>query len=112
MFISPSNICFLSSVKSKWIRIRERVLPAFNSATGLYPVLNSEFSNIVLEVAHSDKRDVLSGIINDFGKDNSLNYLSNIKVKCDYTISYLKKIGFEWPDINEEYIVKYIEKIK
>ena len=46
------------------------------------------------------------------GKNNELNYLSNIKIKCDYTISYLKKIGFEWPEIEDKYIIKYIENIE
>ena len=61
---------------------------------------------------NSNKRDILAGIINDLGKNNELNYLSNIKIKCDYTIAYLKRIGFEWPEIEDKYIIKYIENIE
>lgn len=75
-------------------------------------VTQEEFAKKITQVAHSSKRDILAGIINDLGKNNELNYLSNIKIKCDYTISYLKKIGFEWPEIEDKYIIKYIENVK
>ena len=75
-------------------------------------VTPEEFAKKITQVAHSNKRDILAGIINDLGKNNELNYLSNIKIKCDYTISYLKKIGFEWPEIEDKYIIKYIENIE
>ena len=75
-------------------------------------VTKEEFAKKITQVAHSNKRDILAGIINDLGKNNELNYLSNIKIKCDYTISYLKKIGFEWPEIEDKYIIKYIENIE
>lgn len=75
-------------------------------------VTQEEFAKKITQVVHSNKRDILAGIINDLGKNNELNYLSNIKIKCDYTIAYLKRIGFEWPEIEDKYIIKYIEKIK
>lgn len=75
-------------------------------------VTPEEFAKKITQFAHSNKRDILAGIINDLGKNNELNYLSNIKIKCDYTISYLKKIGFEWPEIEDKYIIKYIENIE
>lgn len=56
------------------------------------------------------KSEDISGIIIDLNKDNRLNYLTNITIKSYYTIEILKKIGIKWPEIEDEYIIKYIKK--
>ena len=38
--------------------------------------------------------------------------VSNILMDCDFSVQYLNKIGFNWPEINKEYITKYIEYFK
>ena len=57
-------------------------------------------------------KNIISGIINDFGKDNKLNYYSNIKLKNDLTNKFLKKLSFKWPKIGKKYITKYIIYLK
>ena len=33
----------------------------------------------------------------------------NIRIENDFTVEYLRKLGFEWSDIDFEYIKRYIE---
>lgn len=73
----------------------------------------SKFKNKINSILNDDKqKSILNNLINDFGKDLKLNYESNIHIKSDFTIQYLNKIGFNWPNIDLnyiEYILKLIE---
>ena len=51
---------------------------------------------------------VYEALINDMDENSRLVYDSNIRIINDFTINYLKQIGFEWSDIDIEYIRKYI----
>ena len=51
----------------------------------------------------------ISFILNDLNKDKKLQYESNIKIDAEFTNRYLRKIGFEWPEIEEEYIKKFFD---
>ena len=42
-------------------------------------------------------------------ENDKLNYDSNIRIENDFTVEYLRKLGFEWNDIDFEYIKKYVE---
>lgn len=71
----------------------------------------NKFKNTIKSILESDsKKEILNNLINDFGKDLSLNYESNIKIKSDFTIKYLEETGFNWPNIDLNYI-KYILKL-
>lgn len=61
-------------------------------------ILNTPYSN-----------DILSGIINDFDENRVIVYSSPIKIKSDFSIQYLNKIGFDWPELNEGYIKKFLD---
>ena len=75
-------------------------------------ILNdNDFSNKIKKILNSDKKDILNGIVNDLDKNYNLEYNTNVQIKGDYTLEYLKKIGFKWPVITEEYIRSYIEYI-
>ena len=56
--------------------------------------------------------DILSGILRDFDSDGKLLRETKIKFNCDFTVDYLKRTGFNWPDINDEYIIKFLEYFK
>lgn len=72
-----------------------------------------EFSEKINEYIHDKNKSIdIEGIILDLGKDNSLNYTTNVTIKSDYTIELLKKIGFEWPIIDNEYITKHMKYLK
>ena len=42
-------------------------------------------------------------------EEDKLNYDSKIYIKNDFTVEYLKRLGFEWSDIGFEYVKGYIE---
>ena len=73
-------------------------------------VSNSEFSDIIKEIINNpEKKHYISGIINDLTKDKKLEYKSNIKVESNFTKEFLHKTGFEWPNIDINYIRKYFK---
>ena len=60
----------------------------------------------ILEKPNS--RNMLSGLINDFDENRFLIYSSPVKIRSDFTIDYLNKIGFDWPKLGESYITKFL----
>ncbi len=79
----------------------------------LVPVPEHSMTQIINELLNNDNnKDILSGIIHDLDKEKRLIYTSNIKLDASFTVTYLKKIGFEWKSIDKEYIFKYINYFK
>jgi len=73
---------------------------------------NEKFIDNLKNISVSDNKDILVGIINDLDENYNLDYAINVKIKSDITIKYLKSIGFEWDNIDEEYVIKFIESLK
>ena len=65
--------------------------------------------------AHSDG-NVLTEHLGENALDHYLTgelvYDSNIRIMNDFTIWFMKKVGFEWAQIDEEYISGYINYFK
>ena len=59
----------------------------------------------------NDKKEmaILSGLINDFNGDKKLIYSSNIKISNEITNRILKNNDFIWPEIEVDYLRKYLE---
>lgn len=55
--------------------------------------------------------DSNSLIISDYNLYSNVSYL-NIKNNCDITLQYLENIGFTYPEINLDYIVRLLNYIK
>ena len=55
---------------------------------------------------------IFETFINDMDENDQLNYDSNIRIENDFTVQYLKMLGFEWSDIGIEYLRKYVEYFK
>ena len=69
-----------------------------------------DFAEILRNTAKATNTEyIFETFINDMDEEETLNYDSNIRIENDYTVDYLKKIGFEWSDIGLEYLRKYIE---
>ena len=76
-------------------------------------VTYSEFSDIIKEILNDpDKKQYISGIINDLTKEKKLVYKSDVKIESNFTKDFLSKIGFEWPYIDIDYISKYFNYLK
>ena len=69
-----------------------------------------EFENYLQEVSKQEGMEyIFETFINDMDENDQLNYDSNIRIENDFTIEYLKQLGFEWPDIGIDYLRKYVE---
>lgn len=56
--------------------------------------------------------NLVNGIIMDINDENSISYHTNIIPKSDFTKEVLKKIGFTWPKIDNEYFYNFLEYLK
>ena len=56
-----------------------------------------------------NSNQILSGILRDFDSDQKLVYESKVKLKSEFTIEYLAKIGFEWPIIDNTYLTRFLD---
>jgi len=71
-------------------------------------VSKNEFKSII-DKKLIENPNILSGIINDFDSDKNISYDSNINILSEFTRAFLYNIGFKWPEINIDYIKKYIK---
>ena len=73
------------------------------------PVNDEEMSQKLVEILNDDSRkDILSGIIHDIDANKKLVYTSNVRINYNFTDTYLKNIGFEWKEIDKDYIFRYM----
>lgn len=76
-------------------------------------ISGSAFAEILRETAQqSGLKYVFETFINDMDENEQLNYDSNIRIENDFTVQYLKILGFEWTDIGMEYLWKYVAYFK
>lgn len=86
------------------------LLSCFKNTFSLEVVSGEEFLkqiDILLELENS--KEILSGILGDFDSQRHLMYNSNIHLNSDFTIQYLKNIGFEWPNITKIYLKSFLK---
>lgn len=70
-------------------------------------------TKILVGILNDDsKKEILSGIIHDMDSDKHLIYTSNVRVNFELTEKYLNNIDFYWKDLNEDYIIKYMNYFK
>lgn len=85
----------------------------YNLGIKIRVITEEEFSNLITKYMKDEKKsEDISGIVIDLTRDNKLNYTTNTKIKSDFTINLLKKIGFMWPEIDQEYLIKYFNYLK
>lgn len=72
-----------------------------------------EVKEIIASYLKDEKKlSEISGIISDINKDGIIEYNENIKIKSNFSNKILEIAGFKWPEITEEYFIKYIEYLK
>ena len=68
-----------------------------------------EFAELLRDLSKdTTKSHVLEAFINEIDENNRLSYESNVHIHLDFTVDYLGMLGFEWPDIEIDYLRKYI----
>lgn len=68
-----------------------------------------QFANELRSIQLTDRGYIYEALINDMDENGKLVYDTNIRIIRDNTIAYLRKIGFEWTNIDAEYLKAYIE---
>ncbi len=72
-------------------------------------ITKNEMTKLINKYSNSDDGyEKIKGIILDINKNKEVDYNPNIKVLSDFTIEILEKLKFEWPEVKDEYIKKYI----
>jgi thioester reductase-like protein len=70
-------------------------------------VSGEEFMSRLKAAMSSEQSYVYEAFMNDLDDDGKLAYDSNIHIQNDFTLSYLKQLGFEWSEIDYEYVKGY-----
>lgn len=76
-------------------------------------VSDKEFANQLRQMAEqTNTKYIFETFINDMTENEHLNYDSNIHILNDFTVDYLKALGFEWSDIDFDYVKRYVNYFK
>ena len=76
-------------------------------------VNDEEFANKVKEFLKDETlKKQISGLIPDLKKNKTLSIISRSLPNAYFTTLYLKSIGFEWPEIDKEYVEQFLEYFK
>uniref|UniRef100_UPI00405610EE amino acid adenylation domain-containing protein n=1 Tax=Acetatifactor sp. TaxID=1872090 RepID=UPI00405610EE len=75
-------------------------------------VAGEEFTERLKATVDEEGAHIYEAFINDMSRDGRLQYETNIHILNDFTIDYLKRLGFEWTKIDYEYVRGYIEYFK
>lgn len=98
---------------SKLMPIKLLIKTLTNMKISLTAVTDELMSQILTGILNDNsKKDILSGIIHDIDSDMHLIYTSNVRIDFEFSEKYLNKIGFYWKDIDEQYIIKYMNYFK
>ena len=66
--------------------------------------------NTILKDENS--KHLLDNLINDLNSDLHLNYKSDIIIKSNFTVRYLRRIYFRWPKISNKYLNRFINLLR
>ena len=79
----------------------------------ILPMSNDMFASLLTGIlADNNKKDILSGIIYDLDESKKLIYTYDVRLHATFTEEYLKHLSFNWKDIDENYIIKYMNYFK
>lgn len=93
-----------------------KLLATFKNLDIDVDVLNSsDFNNYILNLSKTEK-NALKGIINDLVYDDNhlltINYNFTVNIQSDFTKNYLHLLNFDWPVIDENYLLKILKHMK
>lgn len=77
-----------------------------------YPIRtlpNAEFDTYITKLSQTrEGKEALSGLASDLSVSKGLNYSNTISVDSTFTINYLIKTGFVWPEIDINYFSVFL----
>ena len=69
-----------------------------------------QFDQMLQELVKvQDKEYIYQAFQNDLNEDGKLIYDGNIHIRNDFTIWFMKAVGFEWSDVDQNYIKGYLD---
>ncbi|MEQ8174992.1 MAG: amino acid adenylation domain-containing protein [Syntrophomonadaceae bacterium] len=81
-----------------------------------YPVQsvdNNQFLDYIRTASmDNNNHGMLNGIIIEFNREKEFQYNTPIKLNSSITQKYLQQVGFEWPEVNAEYIGKVLKHME
>lgn len=69
----------------------------------------AQFAERIRGTIHSQQTYIFEALSNDLDANDHLQYDSNIRIENDFTVQYLRSIGFEWPEIDYAYVKGYLD---
>ncbi len=110
-FNTEQTVFHINSIKVVYFA---KLLAIFNElGFDLKIVSGTEFTEALRQTAkQTGMEHIFETFINDMDENDKLNYDSNIRIENDFTVQYLKSLGFEWADIGIGYLRKYVEYFK
>lgn len=74
---------------------------------------DGEFDAYITRLSHiKEGKETLSGLVSDLSINKSLSYNNLLSVDSTFTIEYLNKVDFAWPEIDVEYLAKVLGYMK
>ena len=110
-FSTEQTVFHINSIK---VVCLDKLEEYFNSLGYDVRVVDGKtFTDALLQTANqAGMEHIFETFINDMDENSHLNYDSNIHIENDFTVQYLKQFGFEWSDIDIDYLRKYVEYFK
>ena len=107
-FNTEQNVFHINSIKVVYM---DKLLEIFNQlGFRLDAVSGAEFTEALRQSAKQmGLEHIFETFINDMDENDQLNYDSNIRIENDFTVEYLRNLGFEWADIDIDYLRRYVE---
>lgn len=88
-----------------------KVLRKLNFKIDILP--EKEFKENVSKILRDEEsKNLLNALMNNLNSDLHLDYKTDIIIKSDFTIKYLKKLFFKWPKITNKYLIRFINLLK
>lgn len=89
----------------------DRLVEVLNQLGYRMDVVSGEkFNRTLQNLAKNSKTEyIYEAFQNDMNENGELVYDSNIRIKNDFTDWFMKKVGFEWAQIDFDYIKGYLE---
>ena len=71
---------------------------------------NETFTQAIDKILNNpNNKNILAGLINDFDENKIIVYSSPVKINSKFTVEYLSKIHFNWTELDENYIIKFLK---
>ena len=107
-FSTEQTVFHINSIKVVYL---DKLVEYFNILGFDMKVVDGKtFTEALRQTAKQDGTEhIFETFITDMDENERLNYDSNIRIENDFTVQYLKQLGFEWKDIDLEYLRRYVE---